>query len=73
LKITKEFVISVMKKKRKFLRKNNKNYTGKYEEIKNSIDSDFNGNNYYLSTYFHKESCFYENGKREGIFIYEFF
>ena len=56
-----------------FLRKNKKNYTGKYEEIKNSIESDFSSDNYHLSTYFHKESGFYENGKREGIFIYEFF
>ena len=46
---------------------------GKYEEIKNSIESDFSSDNYHLSTYFHKESGFYENGKREGIFIYEFF
>ena len=56
-----------------FLRKNKKNYTGKYEKIKNSIESDFSSDNYHLSTYFHKESGFYENGKREGIFIYEFF
>ena len=56
-----------------FLRKNKKNYTGKYEEIKNSIESDFSSDNYHLSTYFHEESGFYENGKREGIFIYEFF
>ena len=56
-----------------FLRKNKKNYTGKYEEIKNSIESDFSSDNYHLSTYFHKESGFYENGKREGVFIYEFF
>ena len=56
-----------------FLRKNKKIYTGKYEEIKNSIESDFSSDNYHLSTYFHKESGFYENGKREGIFIYEFF
>ncbi|WP_338934434.1 hypothetical protein [Fusobacterium polymorphum] len=56
-----------------FLRKNKKNYTGKYEEIKNSIKSDFSSDNYHLSTYFHKENGFYENGKREGIFIYEFF
>ena len=56
-----------------FLRKNKKNYTGKYEEIKNSIESDFSSDNYHLSTYFHKESGFYENGKKEGIFIYEFF
>lgn len=33
-----------------FLRKNNKNYTGKYEEIKNFIDTDFNCN--ILSTYY---------------------
>ena len=44
-----------------FLRKNKKNYTGKYEEIKNSIESDFSSDNYHLSTYFHKESGFYEN------------
>ena len=56
-----------------FLRKNQKNYTGKYEKIENSIDSDFYNHNYNLPTYFHKESGFYENGKREGIFIYEFF
>ena len=56
-----------------FLRKNKKNYTGKYEKIENSIDSDFYSHNYNLPTYFHKESGFYENGKREGIFIYEFF
>ena len=60
-------------KEETFLRKNKKNYTGKYEEIKNSIESDFSSDNYHLSTYFHKESGFYENGKREGIFIYEFF
>lgn len=60
-------------KKETFLRKSKKNYTGKYEEIKNSIESDFNDNNYHLSTYFHKESGFYENGKREGLFTYEFF
>ena len=60
-------------KEETFLRKNNKNYSGKYEEIKNSIESDFSSDNYHLSTYFHKESGFYENGKREGIFIYEFF
>ena len=56
-----------------FLRKNQKNYTGKYEKIENSIDSDFYNHNYNLPTYFHKERGFYENGKREGIFIYEFF
>ena len=56
-----------------FLRKNQKNYTGKYEKIENSIDSDFYNHNYNLPTYFRKESGFYENGKREGIFIYEFF
>ena len=60
-------------KEETFLRKNKKNYTGKYEEIKNSIESDFSSDNYHLSTYFHKESGFYENGKREGVFIYEFF
>lgn len=56
-----------------FLRKDKKNYTGKYEQIKNSIESGFCTHNYNLPTYFHKESGFYENGKREGIFIYEFF
>ena len=56
-----------------FLRKNKKNYTGKYEKVENSISSDFYSHNYNLSSYFHKESGFYENGKREGIFIYEFF
>lgn len=56
-----------------FLRKNQKNYTGKYEKIENSIESDFYSHNYDFPTYFHKESGFYENGKREGIFIYEFF
>ena len=56
-----------------FLRKDKKNYTGKYEEIKNDISSDFYNHNYNLPTFFHKESGFYENGKREGIFIYEFF
>lgn len=60
-------------KEETFLRKNKKNYTGKYEEIKNSIESDFSSDNYHLSTYFHKESGFYENGKRKGVFIYEFF
>ena len=60
-------------KEETFLRKDKKNYTGKYEGIKNSIESDFSSDNYHLSTYFHKESGFYENGKREGIFIYEFF
>ena len=60
-------------KEETFLRKNKKNYTGKYEEIKNSIESDFSSDNYHLSTYFHKESGFYENGKREGLFTYEFF
>ena len=54
--------------------KNNKGFYIFYdEEIKNSIESDFSSDNYHLSTYFHKESGFYENGKREGIFIYEFF
>ena len=56
-----------------FLRKNKKNYTGKYEKVEISISSDFYSHNYNLSSYFHKESGFYENGKREGIFIYEFF
>ena len=60
-------------KEETFLRKNKKNYTGKYEKIENSIESDFYSHNYDLPTYFHKESGFYENGKREGIFIYEFF
>lgn len=55
-----------------FLRKNNKNYTGKYEEIKNSIDINFNSNNYYLPSFFHKETSFYENGKREGLCTWEF-
>lgn len=70
-KNNKGFYIFMMKKKKKLFKKN-KNYTGKYEEIKNSIESDFSSDNYHLSTYFHKESGFYENGKREGIFIYEF-
>ena len=56
-----------------FLRKDKKNYTGKYEEIKNDISSDFYSHNYDLPTFFHKEGGFYENGKREGVFIYEFF
>ena len=56
-----------------FLRKDKKNYTGKYEKVENSIGSDFYTHNYNLPTYFHKESGFYENGKRKGLFIYEFF
>ena len=31
-----------------FLRKNKKNYTGKYEKIENSIDSDFYSHNFLL-------------------------
>ena len=70
----KDFYIFYDKEKEEtFLRKNKKNYTGKYEEIKNDISSDFYSHNYDLPTFFHKESGFYENGKREGIFIYEFF
>ena len=70
----KDFYIFYDKKKEEtFLRKNKKNYTGKYEEIKNDISSDFYSHNYDLPTFFHKESGFYENGKRKGIFIYEFF
>ena len=45
----------------------------KYEKVENSIGSDFYTHNYNLPTYFHKESGFYENGKRKGLFIYEFF
>lgn len=56
-----------------FLRKDKKNYTGKYEKVENSIGSDFYTHNYNLPTYFHIESGFYENGKRKGLFIYEFF
>ena len=41
-----------------FLRKNKKNYTGKYEKVENSIGSDFYTHNYNLSTFFIKKVTF---------------
>ena len=61
----------IEKKKRVFLRKNKKIYTGEYEKVKNYIDIDLNYEN--LNTFLHKESAFYKDGKKDGTVSYEFF
>lgn len=55
-----------------FLRKDKKNYTGKYEEIKNDISSDFYSHNYDLPTFFIKKVVFMKMEKEKGFLSMNF-